>query len=403
MASPDPLGWVLLFPVAAVAFFQLFYLLNSFRVAVWQRPAGLAADDPLGSPRERVSVVIPVFNDASTLGGCLESIAVNDLTCCAKVVVVLDRCIDESEEVARSYVQRFAGLGVELDVQHLPEGRAGKVAGILHGGSVIDTDLALLMDSDIILAPTALAELAEFHRREKSDFSSCLIFPQQETGGSLASHVICNNRLYRQSVLQNVKNLFGLANFPGGLQLVDYKKYRDVLEHGFLEDLTATYRVIGEGGRVAILPRVLAHEVERQTIRGMFLQRTRWTLGAIQHLPSQVRAARTRRRLKEKIVVNSYHVMWEFQYYVMVMAPLIGLWQAAAWWPVYLLPYLLYTAQVLRSAYLTRRCYRHAPGGVLAHCAVFPSVITAALIGALAMLAVKRRMYFDTTVLFRRT
>lgn len=391
-----PLEWALVPLVVAVCCFQALYLVHSLRVRV-----GGPAPPP-GAPAEPVSVLVPLFDSASTIGRCLEGVLSNDLRHVAAVVVVADRCTDGSDDVARSFAPRFEAAATPFEVVSLPAGRSGKVAAVLHGGELVRSDAVLLLDADVVLAPTAVAELAAFHG-ERGPFCTCLLFPHQAPGDrtTLTSHVICNNRLYRQSVLQAVKSRFGVANFPGGVQLVHWGRYRALLRDGFLEDLTATYQVLAAGGEIAVLPRVLAHELERETIKGLFLQRVRWTIGALQHVPTQLRTARARRSVHEKILVNSYHVMWELQHYAVVVG-LVALPFAGAAWPVLGLPAALYTLQIARSAWLTRRHYDNSVAGVALHCVVFPWVITAALVGSVALLARKRAAYFDTTSLFRR-
>ncbi|WP_197433033.1 glycosyltransferase [Janthinobacterium sp. B9-8] len=350
-----------------------------------------------------MSILIPLFNAASTIERCLEGILSNDLGQVTQVVLVLDRCTDDSEQVARRFEARLAQFEVSLCIVSLPEFQAGKVAAILYGGQFLTAQTVLLLDADIVLAPSALAELFEFHSRSTAPFSSCLIYPLQEPGQrqTLSSHIVCNNRLYRQSVLQWVKNENSVANFPGGLHLIDFASYRELLVEGFLEDLSATYQVLSSGGSIPILPRVLAWEIERQTIRGLFLQRLRWTIGAIQHLPVQMRTARMQPTLKRRILVNSYHVMWEFQHYVIAVATFAAPFSGRLW-PVMLLPLALYSLQIARSVYLTRNDYRNSLVGIALHCIVFPMVISAALLGSALLLLKTRRFFFDTSLLFRR-
>lgn len=387
--------WLILIPIISISFFQVYYLLLSFKVRILQERT------PITNEREEVSILIPVFNSGSTLDRCLSSILANNLNYLSNIVVVLDRCTDNSEAIANAYQKLFSNEGVPFNVVTLPDGTSGKVAGILYGGKFITSNTVLLLDADILLEETALEELVNFHQQCGEPFSACLIYPLQNEQPTLTNQLICNNRLYRQSVLQAVKNLFGVGNFPGGLQMVDYQSYSRLLVDGFLEDLTATYHVLSQGGTVAILPRVLSYEVERQTIRGLFLQRIRWTLGAIQHLPTQIRAAATRKPIGEKILINSYHVMWEFQHYTIALGVLAVPFYPAHW-PVLLLPLLLYTLQILRSAYLGRTHLKFSLSGVLFHCVGFPMIISAALIGSLLMLTKKRSFFFTTASLFRR-
>jgi cellulose synthase/poly-beta-1,6-N-acetylglucosamine synthase-like glycosyltransferase len=385
--------------ILVMGFFQIFYLVHAVRLPPPRSHPDVA--DTIG--QEPICILIPLFNAASTIERCLEAILSNDLCHVEQIVLVLDRCNDESERLAHSFESRFAAGTTTLRIVPLPEPQAGKVAAMLHGGRYLVSQTVLLLDADIVLAPTALAELIEFHRRAAQPYSSCLIYPLQEPGSrqTLSSQIVCNNRLYRQSVLQSVKNRYSVANFPGGLQLVDFVRYRELLSDGFLEDLSATYRVLSTGDSISILPRVLAWEIERQTIRGLFLQRLRWTIGAIQHLPVQIRTARTQHTLERKILVNSYHVMWEFQLYVIVTAAIAAPF-AGRLWPIFLAPLVLYTLQIVRSAYLTRNDYRNSLIGVALHCLVFPMVISAALIGSVVLLLKTRRFFFDTASLFRR-
>lgn len=393
-----PWDWVLGAPIAFVCFFQAFYLVVSFRVRIGG--AGPRREHP---PAERATVVIPVFDSARTLDLCLTALARNDPAGIERVVVVLDHCTDDSEAVARSHVARLASGGIELDVRALGPRRTGKVEAIRAAGELVGRGPALLLDADIVLEPHAVADLLAFRSATGASFTSCLILPYQDARAheGLPSRIICNNRLYRQSVLQSVKNLYGVANFPGGVELVDFDAYRELLVDGFLEDLTATYAVLARGGSVRILPAVLARELERQTIRGVFLQRLRWTLGAIQHVRTQIRTAKERRAPAEKVLVQSYHVMWELQHYVVVAGAFAAPF-APPLAPVLMLPFALYCAQIARSAWLTRAYYRNSVLGLVAHCVTFSAIISAALVGSLVLLARERATFFHAPELFRR-
>jgi glycosyltransferase involved in cell wall biosynthesis len=391
---------ILLFGIIAfTCSYQAYYLLESFFVRV----GGAASQSvPPGGESGSISVLIPVFNSSQTIGACLASLLANDLRSIANVVIALDHSTDASAEVVHSFDERFRSAGVDLTVVELGPSKFGKVAGILDGGRYLRSHTALLLDADIILEPNAIRELLDFHIAGKHVFSSCLIFPYDDKRNStLVKHLICNNRIYRQALLQAVKNRHGVANFPGGVQLVDFHKYRALLEDGFLEDLVATYRVLATGGRIAILPRVLAYEVERQTISGLLRQRVRWTIGAIQNVRAQMRTSKTRSRLDQKMLISSFHVMWELQHYVNTLGVLMALVQPY-YAAVFLAPAALYALQIARSAHLGRGIYRNSISGIVAHCVFYPAILTAALIGAAGMLAKSRRFYFKTQTLFSR-
>lgn len=384
--------------IAFTCFFQGYYILNAFFVDVNEERL-----KSLYSPKiEKISILIPLYNSSKTIGNCLDAVLQNNLLFIANVIVVLDHCTDNSGEIATSYLKKFRDKNTELKIIPLPKSKFGKVAGILEGGKHIASQTVLLLDADIILDKTAIEELVIFHGEQGNTYSSCLIYPYQDAGKtSIAKHLICNNRLYRQSILQTVKNRYGVSNFPGGVQLVNFEKYRELLEEGFLEDLVATYHVLGSGGRIAILSKVLAYEVERQTILGLLLQRIRWTIGAIENIPAQMRAARARKGLNQKILIYSYHVMWEMQHYVITLAMLMALlrWDYSFY---FLIPMAMYAVQIGQSAYLGRKNYRNSMFGIVFHCIFYPIILTIAFVCALALLVKNRSFFFKNQILFRR-
>jgi cellulose synthase/poly-beta-1,6-N-acetylglucosamine synthase-like glycosyltransferase len=401
------LEYLLISPVILILFFQIFYLVESFRVCIEPIAGGQPLlKNPQEEPQklgEKISIIIPVYGTESTIFSCLESTLGNFLGLVDKVVVVLDRCQETTKNKICAFIPQFALQSVKLEVIDLPSHRSGKVQALLHGGNYISTSSVLLLDSDIILEKTAIERLLRFHLENNNSFSSCLIYPYLAMGEnpSTAQQIVCNNRLYRQSIVQLVKNLHGVANFPGGLQLVDFAAYRNLLVDGFLEDLTATYKVLSSGKRVAILPQVLAYEVERQTLLGLFLQRVRWTIGAIQHLPVQFSTAFACKGSAKKILISSYHVMWEFQHYVIVLS-LVAIPFSHTLLPLFCMPLLLYFAKIIRMLTLTRSYYKNSWYAAVLHCLVHPCIITAALPCSLVYLLRKRSFTFEATALFRR-
>lgn len=390
---------LILIPGLVTVFFQLLYLVLSFRVKIQDTVALQSGDEPA----EEISIIIPVHGEDDTIGGCLQAILNNVCPAVKAVVVVLDHCLEETGEVVCSFVDPFCQQGVTLEVKTLPPNSYGKVRALIYGGKFITTQTALLLDADIILEKEAVSRLLAFHHAGGYVFSSCLIFPYDgdDQAHPLSQQIVCNNRLYRQSVIQTVKNLYGCSNFPGGLQMVHFEAYKRLLKDGFLEDLTATYSLLKSGGRVAILPEVLAYEVERKTIAGQFLQRVRWTIGAIQHIPDQMATARTRPRLIEKLLINSYHVMWELQYYVIAVNLLLIIVLPGLWF-ILCLPMLLYMCNIFRSVKLTWRYYRNSLFAAFLHGLIHPVIISAALPASVIWLICKRSYNFQSRSLFRR-
>lgn len=391
---------LILFPlIVLICLYQAYYVWNAVRVAVCKpRAAGKTSDID-----EKISILIPLFNSEKTIGACLTSILENNLSFVSNVVVILDHSTDNSGEIARSFIKRFGMNNVLMTLAPVPAKKSGKVAAIYEGSKYVKSENVLLLDADIILAPQAIENLVNFHTTEKNVYSSPLIYPFQSNDRhmGIVEHLICNNRLYRQGILQNVKKNHGVGNFPGGVQLVNFPSYRMLLEDGFVEDLVATYRLLSQGGKVAILPEVLAYEIERQTITGLVLQRIRWTLGAIQNTVVSIRVARTRSDWNQKILISSYHVMWELQHYVITLGMITAILRRD-FLSYTMLPLVLYIIQISRSAYLGRKIYRNSIVGITFHCFYYPVVLTTALVCSFGMLLKNRSFFFKTQALFRR-
>jgi len=395
----SPLFWLLLIPGLIISFFQLVYLVLSFKVRI-EKPSRV---DHVNKIARGLSIIIPVYGDEATIANTLKSILRNAGNELKTVVVVLDRCNEQTSNLVNSFIEHFSKQAIPLIVKALPEEKYGKVQALIYGGEFVQTKTVLLLDSDIVLEKDAISTLFYFHIKEGGPFSSCLIYPFDGTAQahSLSQRIVCNNRLYRQSVIQTVKNLYGCSNFPGGVQMVDFIAYKDLLVHGFLEDLTATYSVLKSGGKISILPVVLAYEIERQTIWGMFLQRIRWTIGAIQHIPVQVAAAKSRKKLIEKILINSYHVMWEIQYYIIIFNLLLIFIFPSMWYLLFL-PMVLYMCNIFRSVALTWENYRNSLFAALLHCIVHPIIISVALPSSIILVLFKGSFSFKSKSLFRR-
>lgn len=388
--------------IIVVCAFQLFYLINSFNISILNVPVSI----PPGiasTPDSRISIIMPICSSDLFVTISLHSIFANSLDFVEKIVLVLDRCTEDQKRDILNVTSNYKLSLTEIEIIELPSHATGKVEALLFASSRVETEAALLIDADIVLDSLAIATLLEFHTKTESFFSTCLIFPflQEGKAHSLVQQINCLNRLYRQSILQLVKNNYGVANFPGGLQLVHLDSYIELLNNGFLEDLTATYKVLASGRSISVLPVVLAFEVERKTILGLFFQRVRWTIGAIQHVPSQVRAAFSRDGIICKLLILSYHVMWELQYYIIILC-LLSLFFHPHYAALLLVPFFLYSFTILRMQLLTFLYYATSPLSIALHVFLYPLVITIALAGSLVYLLRKRSFLFEASTLYQR-
>lgn len=378
-----------------IIFFQLFFIINVLFINIVVKQ-----EKRDSNIKEKISVLIPLLNSERTIGECLNSILNNDVSLVESVIIVLDHCVDRSADVAASFVKKFNVLHINLIITNLPNNITGKVNGIKHGIDFSKTKNILLLDADIILKNNAVSELLHFHLINENSFSSCLVYPHQAQQANLISKIICQDRLYRQNIIKTIKNKYGVANFPGSIGIVDIKKYKPFLFSGFLEDLTASFHVMGIKDKISILPMVLGYEMERESLKGVFFQRVRWSIGNIENIPLLTKTIIREKSILKKILIFSYPTMWYLQHYAISMGLIFTIFFPENY--IFLLPLILYIIQIILSNLIAKESYNTSITELVGHCLLFPFIISGALISALVLIIKNKKLYFKNDLFFKR-
>lgn len=373
--------------------FQLFYLLMSIKKIFTKKK-------PIYSGKIKpVTIIIPIFNGEKTISKCLDSILLNDQTLIKQIIIVFDHCTDNSFIIVNKFKNLFLKNKVKFNTYEL-EDKTGKVEGLLEGLRHTTTEHALIMDSDIVLKPNAVKSLLLFHKQKNNPYSSCFIYPYAENKNSLLNIIIDNDRLYRQNILQNVRNDYKMANFPGGIGVIDTLKYKQKLKSGFLEDLTATYKIIENGEKVDILAKPLAFEIERKSIKGVILQRTRWTIGNIENMKNLLKTINKHKKITGKILLSSYPIMWYLQHYLITIG--IVLFIISGFKLIFLIPQFLYFLEISISSYIGRKDYQNNFFGIVVHSLIYPVIIFISLLSAVFLIIKNKKMFFKKESFFAR-
>jgi undecaprenyl-phosphate 4-deoxy-4-formamido-L-arabinose transferase len=131
-----------------------------------------SAISPLGRERStahpppvHLSIVIPVYNGASTIGSLVDEIASLNPGYRLQLVLVNDGSLDATAEVCRSLVHRLAGIVTFVDLARNVGEHNAVMAGLAHTRG----DLCVIMDDDFQNPPAEafrLADAAVAHRRD---------------------------------------------------------------------------------------------------------------------------------------------------------------------------------------------------------------------------------------------
>lgn len=376
--------------------FQLFYIINIIIIVLRKKPWV----QEVGEINKKISIVIPLFNSERTIDKCLDSILQNNLFLVESIIIILDHCDDGSDYKAYSFVKKFKEMGVDLIISNIPSDITGKVNAIKYGIGFTKLKDILLIDADIILKKDAIEKLLNFHLYNNNSFSSCLIYPRQQAKNNFISRLICQDRLYRQNIIKTVKDKYGTANFPGSVGIVNIEKYKNFLFSGFLEDLSASFHIIGVKEKIVIMPEVLAYEFERQSFKGLFFQRLRWSIGNIENVPLLIKTIISEKILLKKILIASYPIMWYVQHYAIILGIILAIFLPFKL--IWLLPMILYFVQIVISNALAGDNYNYKILEIISHCLIFPLIITAALFGGIALILKNKKLYFKNKLLFKR-
>lgn len=381
-----------------IGFFQLFYIVSFMVIALFRKQKIIQNDN---KKLDKISIIIPLYNSEKTIEKNLNSILRNNTQLIEQIVIVLDRCTDNSSHIIQTLAKKFTKAHINFIVTSLSNS-TGKASAILEGLKYVKSDTVMLLDADIVLHSEAIQSLLTYHVINDNLYTSCFIYPYQINQKSrIVSSIIQNDRLYRQNILQTVRNAFNTANFPGGIGIVNVPRYKKVVSNGFLEDLTATYNILSSNKIISILNIPLAFEIERETIKGAFLQRIRWTIGNIHNQILFIKTMKKTKGFIKKMLVLSYPLMWYIQHYVISIYLVLFLLSGMRNY-VFLMPIFLYFIQIVISANYGRKEYKNSIIGIPIHSLVFPFIITFALFGAICTLLIKRKIFFENSILFKR-
>ena len=103
-----------------------------------------------------VSVIIPCYNGAATIGRQLQALAAQEDAPLFEVIVVLNGCTDDSEGVVRRFAEANPALPVRVE-----ESEKGRCLARNHGVAVAASDVVAFCDADDEVFPDWLHHLAD--------------------------------------------------------------------------------------------------------------------------------------------------------------------------------------------------------------------------------------------------
>lgn len=257
---------------------------------------------------KQINIIIPLFNEEKVIHKTIDSVLKQEGNLIRTIILVLDNCTDNSAKICEEYARKYN----HIKVINKKDVKPSKVGAVLKALEITNDKYFAIIDADTVLAKTAIRETYEALASNGADFFTAIVDPYKNR--SFIYKVISWDRMFRQRFIQVGKDAFDMANFPGCFGVMKTDKFKALLENSILEDFLMTLKAMRENSKIKILPKILAYEQEKSSIRDVFFQRIRWTVGNMELSKQFLKTLKTIKPNK-KIALLAYPIMWYFIYY----------------------------------------------------------------------------------------
>jgi len=226
-----------------------------------------------------LSIVVPCFNEAKSIGKTIEAILNSDYKGLKKVIVVDDCSDDNSYEIIKKYAKKFPRV---MAVQ-TPKNTGNAAGAKNYGAKFVKTELIGFSDADSFPKKDAMSKMVGFFNDTKT--------------GAVTSRVLVSNRENKISKVQAIeykiiaftRKLLGFLESiyvtNGPLSIYRKKAFDQVKgfdEKNLTEDIEITWNFVSKGWKVQMAIPAIAYTVVPDNVKTWFNQRIRWNVGGLQ-------------------------------------------------------------------------------------------------------------------------
>lgn len=209
----------------------------------------------------RLSVIVPAYNAAHSLGLCLEAILASDYPD-FECIVVDDSSTDTTADCARRYPMRLLSLA---------DGPRGPAYARNRAAEVADGDILVFIDADVVVHPDTLSELvAGFGRAPQVG----AVFGSYDASPAARNFVSQYRNLFHHFVHQQGRESAstfwagcGAVRRDAFLQVGGFDSHR--YPHPSIEDIELGYRLRNAGYTIILNKAAQAQHLKAWTVRGM--------------------------------------------------------------------------------------------------------------------------------------
>lgn len=275
MFSPETYTYFFVF---LAVYFESFLLVTFLSAPARARRAAAAAHPSGDSPK--VAIVVPCWNEETTIAGTVESLLALDYPAEKLSIILVD---DGSTDRTRETLERFAAHP-QITARYKENG--GKFTAMNLGvAHATDAEFIGFLDADSFVAPDALREIvAAFDSPDVAAVTASMSIHEPKTLFQRMQYAEYSFGITLRHVFASIN---GLYVTPGPFSF--YR--RSVLEelgpfkHAYLtEDMEMAMRVQRAGFRIGNALRARVYTKGPPTLLTLIKQRVRWTTGFLRNL-----------------------------------------------------------------------------------------------------------------------
>jgi cellulose synthase/poly-beta-1,6-N-acetylglucosamine synthase-like glycosyltransferase len=266
---------LLLIPFAA-------HRLRLLRLAAGARPTPEAKWE---GPLPRVTVQLPVYNEAGVVERLLDAVASLDHPRELLEIQLLDDSTDETRERAARRVQRWRERGVRVRHIRRPDRSGYKAGALARGLAEAEGELLLILDADFVPEPDLIRRLLP-HFQDPGVGMVQARWDHLNEEASLLTRcqaLLLDGHFFFEQGGRHAAGRFMNFNGTAGMWR------RQALEEAggwssdtLTEDLDVSYRAQMAGWRFVFLPGVGVPSEIPESIRALEVQQARWSQGGVQ-------------------------------------------------------------------------------------------------------------------------
>ncbi|HVV57072.1 MAG TPA: glycosyltransferase family 2 protein [Gaiellaceae bacterium] len=267
------------------------------------------------NPFPRVAVVVPAWNEGSVIGRTVDQLLAADYPADhLRIYVVDDASTDETADIARAKSDEHPGVVRHLRRAH---GGGGKAHTINHGLEAIEADdwhqAVLIIDADVLFAPTALARMTR-HFADADVGAVSAYIKEGSSPDNYLTRFVAFEYVTAEAAARRAQNMIGAqACLAGGAQLISRASLDAIggrIDTSTLaEDTVTTFLVQLHGRRVVFEPSAIVWAEEPSDLRALWRQRVRWGRGNVR-VTFRFRRVWFRRFSGKPLGTVSFGLMW---------------------------------------------------------------------------------------------